>query len=152
MDATLDPQCIEFASIILGQPLDSTQSLIYSQSQTRLRQHAMRASFRAKATALSSDEAPTTPALQPQSMLTSKFRSRPYSTIRKARQAQSISEVRDSGSEERTASPTNKTYIAPALDAGKSDPFHTLPVEIGPSQEHLLRMSWSLFLMHNFII
>ncbi|KAL7912344.1 hypothetical protein GGI35DRAFT_445025 [Trichoderma velutinum] len=149
MDATLDTQRIEFASIILGQPLDSTQSLIYSQSQTQIRQHAMRAAFRAKAAALSSDEAPTTPALQSQSMLTGKFRSRPYSTTRKAKQAQSISEVRENGSEERAASAAHKPCIAPAIDVSKSDPFHTYPIEIGPPQEHLLRTIHMTFYVQN---
>ncbi|KAL6695215.1 hypothetical protein J3F84DRAFT_376428 [Trichoderma pleuroticola] len=149
MDATLDDQHIEFASIILGQPLDSTQSLIYSQTRTQIRQHAMRAAVRA---ALSGDQAPTTPALQPQSMLTGKFRSRPYSQTRKARQAQSISGVRDDCSERRVASATSKTCIAPALDAGKSDPFHTLPVKIGPLQEHLLKLIPITFYMQNPLV
>lgn len=152
MDATPDHQPIEFASIILGQPLDSTQSLIYSQSKTRIRQHAMRASSRAKAAALSGDQAPITPVLQPQSMLTGKFRSRPYSQIRKARQPQLVGKSQDNGSEERAASATGKTCIPPALDAGKSDPFHTLPVKIGPLQEPLLKLSWSFFLLQNSLI
>lgn len=152
MDATPDHQPIEFASIIVGQPLDSTQSLIFSQSKTRIRQHAMRASSRAKAAALSGDQAPITPVLQPQSMLTGKFRSRPYSQTRKARQAQSISEVQHNASDERAALAASNAYIPPALDAGKSDPFQTLPVKIGPLQEHLLKLSWSFFLVQNFPI
>ncbi|KAL7959095.1 hypothetical protein V8C34DRAFT_280891 [Trichoderma compactum] len=149
MDATLDTQRIQFASIILGQPLDSTQSLIYSQTRTQIRQHAMRAAFRAKVTPLPGDQAPTTPALQPQSMLTGEFRSRPYSKIRRAKRAQSIREIRDDRSEERVASATSKACIAPALDAGKTDLFHTLPVKIGPLQEHFLNMIPITFYMQN---
>ncbi|QYT02755.1 hypothetical protein H0G86_009749 [Trichoderma simmonsii] len=152
MDATPDHQPIEFASIILGQPLDSTQSLIYSQSKIRIRQHAMRASSRAKAIALSGDQTPIAPVLQPQSMLTGKFRSRPYTQIRKARQPRFISKIQDVGSKESAASATGKTCIPRALDAGKSDPFHTLPIKIGPLQEHLLKLIPMTFYMQNPLV
>lgn len=144
MDAILNAQRIEFASIVLGQPLDSTQSLIYSQSQTRIRQHAMREFIRTKRSRLSSDHAPTSRVLKPQSMLTGKFRSEPSLKKRKANKAQFISEVQDNGDEERAPSPIMEAFIVPTLDAGKSDPFHTLPIEMGPSQEHLLKLSSSL--------
>lgn len=150
MDTTLNTQQTEFASIVLGKPSDSTQSLIYSQSQTRIRQHAMRMYFRKKRSNAPSDDAPTEVVLQPQSMLTGKFRFKPLLKKGKAKQMKVISKAKDNGDKREAISPTTATFIVPAIYASKVDPFQVLPIKIGPSQEHLLKLSLS-FLSHSII-
>lgn len=127
---------------------DSTQSLIYSQSQTRIRQHAMRMYLQKKSSNVSSDAPTTESVLQPQSVLASKFRSKRLLKKGKAKQMKSVSKAKDNGDERGAMTPITAACIMPAIS--KIDPFQVLPIKMDPSQEHLLKVSLSFF-SHNII-
>lgn len=146
MDPTGSARRIEFASIVLGTPSDSTQSVIYSQSPTYIHRHAMQEVLRRRRNPSSKDYAPARAVLQPQSTLTGKFRVKASLRKRGAKEKIVTSEADDNAGQEAAKTLSIPTSIVPIISASKSDPFGVLPVEIGPSQELLLRLSSSLLL------
>ena len=128
---------IEFASIVLGRPEDTTQSLLFSQSETRIRQHAMREFFRGKRNTIN---APVKRLPEPQWMLTGKFRSKPSLKRRCRKSKASKSDVRDGEDGEEMIRPAKGLVVSPAINGSSSDPFQVFPVQMTPSQELLLRL------------
>ena len=137
MDPTGGDDRIEFASIVLGRPEDMTQSLLYSQSETRIRQHAMREFFRGKGSTV---HAPVKRLPEPQWMLTGKFRSKPSLKRRCRKSKASKSEVRAGDDGVDMTKSTERLAFSPTINGSSSDPFQVFPVTMTPSEELLLRL------------